>query len=86
MAGELNSTQFDVAHAKLVVKEVFEAANKQKWDDFTELMCSTEQEYYEYYFSTDELTKGIKQIQSVSLLNTYWVEKELAKDEWLILL
>lgn len=74
---------YDDEQAKGVVVDLFDAANNQNWDKYAELMCNSEKAYYEYYFSDSELVDGIKQIRSANLLNVYYVENELAKEEWL---
>lgn len=53
-------------------------------------MCQEEKAYYEYYFSDDTLTDGIKQVLSLDLVNVYEleekdVEKELLYDEYSVL-
>lgn len=83
-ASELEPYLFDVNKAEKVVVELFDAADRQDWNRFTELMCSSEQEYYEYYFSNTELQNGIKQVESGILLNAYFVENDLAENEWLV--
>lgn len=83
-ASELEPYLFDVNKAEKVVVELFGAADRQDWNRFTELMCSSEQEYYEYYFSNTELQNGIKQVERGILLNTYFVENDLAENEWLV--
>lgn len=84
VAADVPFRLYDEKQAMEVVGKVVEAADSLDWDSFTQYMCNDEQKYYEYYFANEELQDGIKQIQGMKLINTYAVDRNTAKNEWLV--
>lgn len=73
-----------------VITDMVAAVKEKNWNTFTNLMCSSEQEYYNYYFSNDSYNNGIKQVENISVTDLYeidssLVESELLEDEYSIL-
>lgn len=66
-----------------VITDMVDAIKKKDWNTFTNLMCSSEQEYYNSYFLDDSYTNGIKQVEDVSLTNIYEVDTSMVKNELL---
>ena len=66
-----------------VIIEMVDAVQEKDWNTFTKLMCSSEQEYYNSYFSDDNYTNGIKQVEDISLANIYEADTSLVKSELL---
>lgn len=73
----------DGSDSKQVITDMVEAVQEKDWSAFTNLMCSSEQEYYNSYFADDSYTNGIKQVENVSLIDIYEVDSSLAKTELL---
>lgn len=83
MGQSVTSIRHNIDDAKNQVEQLFETVNIQDWDTFSNLMFDEEKSYFEYYFSNDELTDGIKQVQSADIVNLYEVDNAQVKDEWL---
>ena len=83
VASDLPVRLFDERKAEEVIKKVIEAADRKEWSDFTNYMSDERQEYYNGYFSDEDMKDGIKQIREIELKEVYKVNRELAKGEWL---
>lgn len=83
--GQQNTAEeYDINDAKNIVMQLFDYTNQRDWKNFSDLMCDDEKSYFEYYFTNDELTTGIKQVISADVIELYEVNNRDAKDEWLI--
>lgn len=65
------------------VNNMVRAINDKDWEEFTNIMYSEEQQFYTQYFNDDDLTNGIKQVDSVKLAGIYEIQDTEAKEEWL---
>lgn len=68
-----------------IINEMVESVEQKDWSSFIDLMCNEEQEYFQYYFSSENsTTNGIKQVESMSLESITPVNKTIANDELLV--
>lgn len=66
-----------------IIKSMVNAIQEKDWTDFTSLVSSDQQYYYETYFSDDTNKNGIKQIESISLESITYAKSEIAQYSWL---
>lgn len=66
-----------------VINDMVSAIRNKNWDAFIELMCSEEKNYFYHYFSNASITKGIKQVESISLESITYVDDSIAENELL---
>lgn len=64
-----------------VIKEMVEAVQEKQWTDFTNLMCQSEQEFYKNYFADLDADNGIKQIESITIVDLLNVDLDMVKNE-----
>lgn len=64
-----------------VIKEMVEAIQEKRWTDFTELMCASEQEFYNNYFADLDAGNGIKQIENAVIVDLWDVNLDIVKNE-----
>lgn len=71
-----SSTSFDVEDdIKRVTQELFSSVNNQNWDNFIQLVCANDVEYYRNYFDNNSFNYGIKQIKNADINNITVVDK-----------
>jgi len=67
----------------VLIQEMVESIQEKDWNTYIDLMSSDEQGFYEWYFSEETYTEGIKQIQSIQLNEVFHLEYTQVKDELL---
>lgn len=77
----VEAAQYDV---KDIISQIFDAVNSHDWDAFTSLVSREQKSFFQYYFSDEQLTNGVKQVTDAELESIYEVDNSLAHDEWLV--
>lgn len=68
-----------------IINEMVESVEQKDWPSFIDLMCNEEQEYFQYYFSSENsTTNGVNQVESMSLESITPVNETIANDELLV--